>query len=62
MTAGPEAADPARWAPTDPEVALLSGLVAIPSVSGAEGAAATWLAEQMRARELSAALDGAGNV
>ncbi len=62
MTAGAAAGRPAPGAPTASDLALLSGLVAIPSVSGAEAAAAAWLAAAMRARGLSAALDAAGNV
>lgn len=44
------------------ELALLEGLVAIPSVSGGEGEAATWLLERMRELEIVADQDKVGNV
>lgn len=43
------------------EEALVYGLVAIPSVSGEEGEAVTWLVEQMTRLGLSAHVDAAGN-
>lgn len=48
--------------PTEDEaVALLAGLVAIPSVSGSEGEAAEYLRAWMAARGLTAQVDAAGN-
>ena len=44
------------------ELALLEGLVAIPSVSGEEGEAAAWLVERMRELEIIADQDQVGNV
>lgn len=44
------------------ELALLEGLVAIPSVSGGEGDAAAWLVERMRELEIVASQDQVGNV
>ncbi|WP_104992537.1 [LysW]-lysine hydrolase [Deinococcus sp. NW-56] len=43
------------------EEALAYGLVAIPSVSGQEGEAVTWLVDQMTALGLTAHVDEAGN-
>ncbi len=45
----------------DPELALLSGMLAIPSYSGQEGALARYLVEQARHMGLHASLDDAGN-
>ncbi len=44
-----------------PEVALLHGMLSIPSYSGAEGTLARYLVEQARALGLEAHLDEAGN-
>ncbi len=45
----------------DPDVALLSNMLHIPSYSGEEGALARFLAEQARQRGLHAYVDDAGN-
>ncbi len=44
-----------------PEVALLQGMLRIPSYSGEEGAVARYLVEQSRAQGLEAHIDEAGN-
>lgn len=51
----------ALFPPLSAEEALLCGLVAIPSVSGEEREAATWLVRQMRGLGLAAHVDAAGN-
>jgi LysW-gamma-L-lysine carboxypeptidase len=47
--------------PNQHALGLLQSLVAIPSPSGQEGPAATWLVEWMAAHGLDASLDAAGN-
>ena len=54
--------DTNAWQDADADIALLAGLVAIPSLSGDEGAAARWLVEQMGGLGYARAfVDAAGN-
>lgn len=51
-----------REGPSQPELALLMGLVAIPSPTGATAEAADWLAAQLRGLGVAVRVDPPGNV
>ncbi len=61
MTSGHEPVARPKAELLDQDVALLGGLVAIPSVSRGERDAVEWLVERMRERGFRASIDDAGN-